>query len=195
VPELPWYAVHDPSEGKKSVIYFLQIYDGATYYFDEIVDPLCPDVTKAKQDFWEHCQRMGYGDPAVIVVDPHRTDAVATWKVGSKSGVGIMHKYNADVPDTTEAGGVTQMLNKTLELLRQGICDGNGIRRIFVNPDYCPRAIRGIKEYHYPTDSITNEITSDKPDKAYSDEVDPFRYMEMYRATKMGRTGGRILVI
>lgn len=195
VPELPWYAVHDPSEGKKSVIYFLQEYDGMTFMFDEIVDPLCPDVTKAKQDFYDHCLRMGYPDPAVIVVDPHRTDAVATWKVGSKSGTGIMHKYEADVPDISESSGVTQLLNKTLELLRQAICDGSGVRRLFINPDYCPCAVRGVKEYHYPTDPVTNEIISDTPDKSYSDEVDPMRYWQMYKITKLGKTAGRVIVM
>lgn len=195
VPDLPWYAVHDPSEGKKSVIYFLQRYDGMTFVFDELVDPLCPDVTKAKQDFYDHCLRMGYPDPAVIVVDPHRTDAVATWKVGSKSGTGIMHKYNADVPDISETSGVTQLLNKTLELLRQSICDGGNTRRLFVNPDYCPHAIRATKEYHYPTDPVTNEIMSDTPDKAYSDEIDPLRYWEMYVITKLGKSAGRVIVM
>jgi hypothetical protein len=187
--------VHDPSEGKKSVIYFIQRYDGMTFCFDELVDPLCPDVTKAKQDFYDHCLRMGYPDPAVIVVDPHRTDAVATWRVGSKSGTGIMHKYNADVPDISGSSGVTQLLNKTLELLRQSICDGSNTRRLFINPEYCPRAIRATKEYHYPTDPVTNEIMSDIPDKAYSDEIDPLRYWEMYVITKLGKSAGRVIVM
>lgn len=194
VSELPWYAIHDPAEGKKSVIYFVQSFEGCTYVFDELVDQACADVTAAKQDFWEHCQRMGYPDPAVLVVDPHRTDAVATWKQGSKSGVGILHKYNADVPDISETSGVTQLLYKTIELLRQAIEDGGRNRRLYVNPEYCPKCIRGIKEYHYPTDPVTNEITSDNPDKAYSDEVDPLRYWEMYRLTKLGKSAGRVVV-
>lgn len=195
VPELPWYAVHDPSEGKKSVIYFLQIYEGTTYVFDELVDPLCPDVTKAKQDFYDHCLKMSYPDPAMIVVDPHRTDAVATWKAGSKSGTGIIHKYEADTPDISETTGVSQLLNKTVELLRQTICDGGNHRRLFINPDYCPYLVRATKEYHYPTDPVSNEIMSDTPDKSYSDEIDPLRYWVMYKLTKLGKSAGRVVVM
>lgn len=192
MPELPWYAVHDPSEGKKSVILFIQEYDGKTYIFDELVDPQCADVTQAKKDFWEHCNRMGYKDPEVVVVDPHRTDAVATWKQGSKSGVGILKKYNADTPDISEKTGTGQLLRDTVEILRRHICDGSQIRRLAINPDYCPYLNRAISEYHYPTDSVTNEITSDTPDKAYSDEIDPMRYWVMYKETKLREGRARI---
>jgi hypothetical protein len=194
IKELPWYAVHDPAEGKKSVILFVQDYEGKSYVFDELVDQQCADVTQAKKDFWEHCERMGYSEPDIVVVDPHRTDAVATWKQGSKSGVGILKKYNADTPDISEKG-TGQLLRDTLELTRRHICDGNYVRRIFINPDYCPFLDRAISEYHYPTDNVTNEITSETPDKAYSDEIDPVRYWVMYKETKFREGRARLAVL
>jgi hypothetical protein len=194
IKELPWYAVHDPAEGKKSVILFVQDYEGKSYIFDELVDQQCADVTQAKKDFWEHCERMGYSEPDIVVVDPHRTDAVATWKQGSKSGVGILKKYNADTPDISEKG-TGQLLRDTLELTRRHICDGNYVRRIFINPDYCPFLDRAISEYHYPTDNVTNEITSETPDKAYSDEIDPVRYWVMYKETKFREGRARLAVL
>ena len=98
-PELPWYAVHDPSEGKKSVIYCIQVDpEGRSHMFDEIISPSCPSTNHAKAEFYEFCLDRGYGDPEKIIVDPHRTDAIADWKIGSYLGEGINHKYNAEAP-------------------------------------------------------------------------------------------------
>lgn len=193
-PELPWYASHDPAEGKKSVIYFIQVYEGKSFVFDERILPECPDVTAAKQDFYDHCLQMGYGDPDLIVVDPHRTDAVATWKFGTPRGTGINRKYNADTPDISDAGGVGQLLYKTLDNLREYVCNGKGERGLFINPDTCPGCVRGLKEHHYPTD-MNNTILSNKPDEAYKDEVDPLRYWVMYLRTKFGTKTGRIIIL
>ena len=193
-PELPWYASHDPAEGKKSVIYFIQVYEGKSFVFDERIITECPDVTAAKQDFYDHCLQMGYGDPDVIVVDPHRTDAVATWKFGTPRGTGINRKYNADTPDISEAGGVGQLLYKTLDNLREYVCNGKGERGLFINPDTCPGCVRGLKEHHYPTD-MNNVQLSNKPDEAYKDEVDPLRYWVMYLRTKFGTRTGRIVIL
>lgn len=195
IPELPWYAVHDPAEGKKSVIYFLQEYQGCTYVFDESVIEACADVTEAKEEFYAHCRRMNYPDPEVIVVDPHRTDAVATWKRGSKSGTGILKRYNAETPDISQSTGTGQLLTDTLDILRRHIRDGSGIRRMFINPEFCPKLDRAVVEYHYPTDPVTNEIKSDTPDKAYSDEIDPLRYWAMYKEKVLSSGRVRVAVI
>jgi hypothetical protein len=190
-PELPWYAVHDPAEGKTSVIYFLQMYDDCTFIFDELVQDNCPDVTTAKQAFYEKCASLELPDPDIIVVDPHKTDAVATWKYGSTSGTGIMKSYNADVPDTRkESGG--QLIRNGIEFLRREICDGSGTRRFFINPKTCPRAIRAVKEYHYPT-SMNNVVESNDPDKEYSDEIDPMRYWVMYKLFKLRSRNYKII--
>lgn len=193
-PELPWYATHDPAEGKKSVIYFIQVQDGKSFVFDERILHECPDVTAAKQDFYEYCMLKGYGDPDVIVVDPHRTDAVATWKFGTPDGVGIARKYSADVPDTTETTGSGQLLYKTLDNLREYICNGKGERKLLVNPEYCAGCIKGVKEHHYPTD-MNNNILSNKPNDAYKDEIDPLRYWVMYLRTKFGKHTGRLYIL
>lgn len=190
-PELPWYAVHDPAEGKKSVIYFLQTYNDCTFIFDELVQEACPDVTTAKQAFWEKCAQLELPDPEMIVVDPHKTDAVSTWKWGSVGGTGINKMYNADVPDTkNEAGG--QEITNGIEFLRREICNGAMERKFFINPRYCPKAIRAIKEYHYPT-NLKNEVTSDNPSKEYSDEIDPMRYWVMYKIFKLRPRNRRII--
>jgi hypothetical protein len=200
-PRRLWYATHDPSEGKKSVIYFIQVDDdGNDHVFDEINDPECPDVTKAKVEFYERCLERGYGDPEVIVVDPHRTDAMQTWRGGSRGGTRAGRRYNADVPPTDRASG-GQEIDKTIEFLRHAICDGEGTRNFFINPETCPLGVKGIKEYHYPMDA-NGKLTSETPAKAYSDEIDPLRYWRMYRKTKLkhkfgtsGRSGRRIRVI
>ena len=184
-PELPWYAIHDPSEGKKSVIYYVQI-DNAdrVHLFGELISPSCPSTNHAKAEFYEDCLMRGYGDPDVIVVDPHRTDAKADWELGSMLGEGINHKYRATCPPIDEKSG-GQLLFKTIEQLRKKICDGSGTRRFFINPVNCPGAVKGVREYHYPTD-MNNNITSDTPDKAWSDEVDPMRYLVMWMRNTLG---------
>lgn len=194
MPELPWYAVHDPAEGRKSVIYFIQVHNDQSFVFDELVDPACPDVTTAKQAFYEHCMLNGYGDPDVIVVDPSRTDAVATWKFGSTKGNGVGRSYNADTPDRSETTGVGQELYQTLDLLRNYICDGTGKRRLFINPGTCPIGLNGITKHSYPTD-MSNNILSKKPQEAYKDEVDALRYWVMYLKTKFTRKTGQMVFI
>jgi len=195
--ELPWYAIHDPAEGKVSVIHFVQYYKDATYVFDELVDKLCATTLDAKDAFYAHCQAMGYPDPELVIVDPHRPDACADWKRGSLTLGGISHKYNAVMPDISESSGSSQLLTTTIEYLRQRICDGAGVRRLYINKDTCPETVKAIGEYHYPTDNATNNITSDTPDKAYSDYVDPLRYWEMYRRIKWrtGKTRGEMLTL
>jgi len=183
VKELPWFALHDPAEGKKSVIYFIQMDGDRTFVFDELVDSQCANVMQAKKAFYEHCKKMGYTDPTVIVVDPHKPDAVADWKEGTPHGEGIMHSYKADMPDISEDTGVSDKLVTTLEFLRKYIFDGVS-RRLFVNKDYCPSLDWAIGEYHYPVSRATNEIQSDTPSKEYSDEIDPLRYWVMYLLTK-----------
>jgi hypothetical protein len=191
-PELDWYAVHDPAEGKKSVIYFIQIDDdGRDHVFDELIQPNCPDVTTAKVAFYEQCVAKGYADPLKIIIDPHRTDAVATWKFGTYTGEAMLHKYNAETPSIKDKDG-GQLLFKTIETLRKAVQDGSGYRTLFINPIMCPGAVRGIKEYHYPTDS-NNIITSDTPDKAWSDEVDPLRYWVMWKKQHSGSARVRVI--
>lgn len=197
IKDLPWYAVHDPAEGKKSVILFIQRHEGCSYIFDELVNPTCATTNQAKQEFHEHCVKMGYGDPAKVIVDPHRTDAVSDWRTGSKSGEGMFRKYNAETPNIEgpEKGGVTDKIDTTVEMLRKYICDGNGQRRFYYNKDYCPMLDRAVGEYHYPVDRNTNEILSDTPAKAYSDEIDPMRYWVMWLITRGGDHGLRILLM
>lgn len=174
-----WFAVHDPAEGKKSVIYFIQVMDGATYIFDELIQNPCPNVATAKKAFIEKISKQGLPDPRIIIVDPHRPDAVADWRSSDVGG----KTFYADVPPTDMASGGTQLIDKTLEILRKAILDGDGRRRFFVNPVTCTGAIKGIQEYHYPTD-MNGVVTSDRPDKEYSDEIDPMRYWELWKATK-----------
>jgi len=195
MPELPYYAIHDPAEGKRSVLYYAQYYNGETYVFDELVQDQCADVTETKKEFYERNLRLGYRDPEIVVVDPHRTDAVATWKAGTSTGEGISRRYNADTPDISQSTGTGQLIHTTLDMLRHSIRDGSGCRRLFINPEACPKCIRATQEYHYPINSVTNEVDSDTPSKAYSDEIDPLRYWEMYRITKLTRSGISIAII
>lgn len=182
-PELPFYACHDPAEGKKSVIYFVQIDDvGRIHVFDEIIQEQCPNTSVAKQAFYERCVEMGYGDPEYVIVDPHRTDSVADWRSGTRLGHGIARSYNAVVPPMDNASG-GQELYKTIEYLRKYICDGSGYRMLLINPILCPKCIRGVKEFHYPSD-MNGNVTSDKPSDEYKDEVDPLRYLVMWHRNK-----------
>lgn len=197
-PMLPWYAVHDPAAGKKSVILLFQIHDGCIFVFDEVVDPLCSSTMEAKQAFYDHCERMGYPDPAMIIVDPHRTDSVSDWRRGSRSGTGILKKYKATTPDISKYSGTGQELKKTIDLLRQYIHDGAYKRRLFVNKDFCTSLYTSIGEYHYPTDDATNEIISDAPVvDQYEDDIDALRYLVMWFIGKFlkGRIGEGDLVV
>lgn len=177
-PHLPLYVTHDPAEGKKSCLFFIQLHEGNVYVFDEIIQPECPNTSTTKKAFYEHCRKMGYADPVVIVVDPRKTDAMADWSTGTPSGEGLGKRYKAVGPPTDNARG-GQLIAQTIEFLRKQIQDGDGIRRFFVNPKTCPGLVKALREYHYPTD-MNNVITSDTPDKEYSDEIDPIRYFIQY---------------
>lgn len=194
-PTRPWYAIYDPAEGKTSVIYFVQPDEDweQDVIFDELIQKNCPDVTTAKIAFYEKCQEEGYGDPEAFVVDPHRTDAVATLKQGTASGSGINKKYNAVTPPTDEASG-GRLVARTIDYLRRHICDGSMIRRLLVNKTKCKGCLRGVSEYHYPS-NLQGLITSENPDKAYSDYVDPLRYWVMFRRHRGLTLGSRIRVI
>lgn len=177
-PELPLYVTHDPAEGKKSCLYFIQIHQDSIYVFDEIVQEACPNVSATKSEFYRHCMEKGYADPVCIVVDPRKTDAVADWRQGTQYGEGLNRSYKAVTPAIDKASG-GQVIAQTIEFLRKLICDGDGVRRLYVNPLHCPKLVRGIREYHYPTD-MNNVVISDTPDKEYSDEIDPLRYFAQY---------------
>ena len=177
-PNLPLYSAHDPAEGKKSCQYYIQIHDGCIYVFDEVIIDACPNTSTAKAAFYEHSKKMGYPDPQLIVVDPRRSDAIADWRQGTLTGEGIGRKYKAVASPMDEArGGV--LIARTIEYLRKQIQDGDGVRRLYVNPKQCPGLVNAISEYHYPTD-MQNIIQSDTPDKEYSDEIDPLRYFVQY---------------
>jgi hypothetical protein len=186
---LPLYVTHDPAEGKKSCLYFIQVFRDSVYVFDEIIQPECPNVSTTKGAFYERCEKKGYKNPTVIVVDPRKPDAIADWNSGSLEGTGAGKKYRAAAPDIDKASG-GQLIWKTIEFLRKQIQDGDGIRRLFVNPVQCPGLVRGAREYHYPTD-MNNQITSDTPDKEYSDEIDPLRYFVQYYLQHIKQGAGK----
>lgn len=194
-PSREWYAIHDPAEGRMSALYFIQIYEeeGITVCFDELIQPQCPDVTATKDAFYVKCVLNGYGDPAAVIVDPHKTDAMATWKAGSEFGEGMGRRYKSLTPKMDKKSG-GQEIHRTIEFLRRAICNGAGIRTFFVNPKNCPGLIRGIKEYHYPT-GTNGEILSDTPDKEYSDYIDPLRYWFMFREQLQKHKNTKIRVL
>lgn len=182
-PELPLYAVHDPAEGKKSVLYLVQYFEGSSYFFDELVQDECPNTSTTKVEFYKMCKEKGYPDPVMIVVDPRRTDSIADWQMGTISGTGINHSYRADFPNIEKASGGHEITNG-IEEVRTAICDGWGKRRLFINPDMVPHGVIAMREYHYKVDK-NNEITSETPSTDYKDEADPFRYWIRYVNTEL----------
>jgi hypothetical protein len=178
VKELPFYISHDPAEGKKSVIWFWHVYEGGMYIFDELISEQCPNTMVAKKEFYEYCQLMGYRDPDMVIVDPRKTDAVADWQSGTRGGVGNAHKYKATTPPISDdVGG--QSIEIGINETRTAIYDGS-VRRVFVNPNNCPKFVTMIEEHHYRVDKLTGEVAANVPAEAYKDESDAFRYGVRY---------------
>ena len=73
-PYIIWY---DPSEGKKSVMFFVQVYEGTLRVFDELIIDPCSGSSEAKRELMAFLATKDYSDPAVIVVDPRRVEVVS----------------------------------------------------------------------------------------------------------------------
>ena len=186
-PDLPYYVVHDPAEGKKSVLYVIQVIDGCSYVVWESIIVQCKNDAAAKRAFIDDFfipianRKM----PLAVVVDPHRPDACATWRSYDTCGVG----FNAVMPTQVANNHYNNaQIGTTINLLRTEI-EENGRRKVFINPVQCPGCINGIKEYHYPSD-LNGNVTSDTPAKEFSDEIDPLRYWVMYKRTALDSSVG-----
>lgn len=189
-PELPYYVVHDPAEGKKSVLYVIQVAHGESYVVWESVIPQCKNDAQAKKAFIDDFMVpiANSKKPLCVVVDPRRPDSIATWRSVDVCGVAFTAARPTLHGNTTYSD--TQ-IGTTINLLRTEV-EENGRRKLFVNPHECPNCVNGLKEYHYPSD-INGEVTSDTPDKAFSDEIDPLRYWVMYKKTALDKVGGFII--
>jgi hypothetical protein len=190
-----WYACIDPAEGKKCVIYFIQLDQyGNRYVFDELNIEQCADASQAKLAFYARCMEKRYGDPEVMVFDPRRTDAMATFAHGSKFGSGLNKSYKVDKPDMAENKGGQEIV-VTIEFLRASIRNGAGEMSLFVNPETCPKLVIAIKQHHYRTKKNSTEIVGNIPAEAYKDEIDPLRYFEQWFKYKFGSNNVSIRIL
>jgi hypothetical protein len=185
---LPFYVGYDPAEGKKSVLLFFHYWNGNVFIFDEIIRESCPTASAAKAEFYQYCKEKGYADPEAVIVDPRKTDAVWDWRNGTLGGEGILHFYNAVTPAIAEKEGGQEIV-AGIEELRKKICDGAKVRRLYANPDQCPKLKAAIKNHHYNLDG-NNQVTGRLPNQAYKDECDVLRYCVRFVNTVLDR-GGR----
>lgn len=181
-PSFRWYAVQDPAESRKSVIYCVY-YDEATsesYFFDEHIMEECGSTMQHKIEFDAWLKERGWKKPEAVIVDPRKVDAVVDWRLGTEEGEGSMSSYNAITPSVTEEDGGNTILAGVRET-RKLVYDGHK-RRIFVNRSRCPYIMNMFREYHYPMDKV-GKVTSETPATAFKDEADTMRYWARYVCT------------
>ena len=174
-PELPYVIWFDPSEGKKAVMWFVQIHTNdkgiqTIRMFDELVIPNCASTSSAKRELVKYILDKQYPNPLLIVVDPRRTDAVADLK--NKDVCGIEFKAKTAPLDEVAGGNLVRL---GCEAVRDAICNGNGKRTLLVNPEMCPSFIEMTRQFAYKVDS-NNVITSENPMEVKKDEFDATHY-------------------
>jgi len=189
-PDLDWFVGYDPSEGSRSICWFIQYYPGGGEYpdpklwiFDQLCLDDCPDATYAKVEFYNKCKQKGYKDPKVVVVDPRKTDAVYQWRLGTERGEGLYHKYDAVTPSIVGADGGAEITNGIAELCR-AVCDGRGYRTLLVNKENAPDFVKAVLNHGYKT-TQNGSVKSGVPSEIYKDEIDAIRYFIRYYNTEI----------
>ena len=185
--EFPLYMVHDPAESKTSFALFFHIFDGKMIIVDELVDDNCYTVDKVKVALEEHLAKKRYQDPKFVIVDPHRTDAGKQWEEGRYLGTGRDKKYHVVYPDMSV--NELSRIEPGLELVRTLVCNGSGTRRIFVNPNTCPRLTECIREHHYKIGADNKLMDDAIPSKEFKDGIDALRYAVIW-AVQRGLLSG-----
>ena len=112
-------------------------------------------------------------DPALVIVDPHRPDALRVWLDGSFHGEGIGKSYKAELAPLS---GHYTKIEHGLELLRSLICNGAKERFIFINPRNCKETVLSFRENHYklkPDGSLEEGAIQSKD---FRDAIDCLRY-------------------
>lgn len=173
---LPLFGMHDPAEGNKSVFVFFQIFNGLIFVFDEIILDPCFTTGEMKKEVYKRCTDMGYPLNLLVLVDPHRQDAMKEWREGSYSGEGNGRSFNAEIPNLLEY----EEIDPGLELLRRYIKAAHGERRLFINNKKCPGVVLAVKENHYNVDKHNNILQGAKQAKPFKDEIDVLRYLVIY---------------
>lgn len=173
LPDQPYYIIHDPAEGHKSVMIFVQFWNDRMFIFDEIIDKESYSITKCKVQLQERIKEMGYAYPEFIIPDPHRTDAGKEWTDGSPSGTGSGRSYKVQYP---KMEGDYKNIEPGIDLLRTAILNGSGKRSLYINKKNCPGIIDAVREHHYKTGMDNSLSDAAKPDAAFKDEVDTMRY-------------------
>jgi hypothetical protein len=174
--ELPLILWHDPAEGNKTVLLFAQYYKGRIFVFDEYIDDNCFTVGSVKIALEDILKKKGYNKPKYVVVDPHRRDAGKEWENGAESGIGVGHSYQVEFPSFEGPNNVYEEIEPGLELLRTMICNGNGVRSIYVNPHQCPKLVTALKNNNYTTEKGNILTQKSRQAAKYKDEVDTMRY-------------------
>jgi len=183
---IPFLVSIDPAESNKCAIGFWHYYQGVLYQFDELIIENCASPMEAKAKFYEYITDPArkYRDPEVIVFDPGKPDAISDWRYGTPDGEGINRRYNAiPCPKKEEDGG--QEVEVGLREVRAEI-NTAGIRKLFINPDKCPKTITAIKNWMYSQNIQDGEIRGTaKPKEIFKDEGDMIRYMVRYKRVKL----------
>ncbi len=180
---IEWYAFMDPAEGNKAVIGFWHYYVGARgpamWQFDELVIDKCASDVQLKLAFYEHCHKMGYSDPKAIVVDPRKTDAINDFRYGTRDGAGLEKRYNAVPAPCDEASGGQEIVNGIKEVRRM-IEGGDKVRRLFINPDKCPRTVYAVQNWSYKRNADGALEDGARVSEHLKDENDMVRYGVRY---------------
>lgn len=176
-PELPLYVCHDPGEGHVSALVFYQIWRDRVFFFDEIVLEKCATIGPVKIALYERCLQKGYTLSPLVVVDPHRPDAMQDWRAGSVVGEGEGRAYSTATVDTKrDSYGVSYNATEPgYALVRALISNGRGHRRLFVHPQNCPRINTAMEQHAYKVAPKT-KIPTQIPSKTFKDETDVVRY-------------------
>lgn len=185
-PASPYYVFHDPAEGKKATAFLVQTDDNMVdHVFDEFIIEQCSSTLVFKAAFYPWLLKRGYGMPEALVVDFHRTDAVADWRsetLGKDNR--IIPRFNAVVPKVSKAksgtGSNLERLFSSLNILRVMIVNGQEKRNFLVNPARCKALVHAFKHYSYAT-STGGERKSAKPREICEDEIDACRYWAVFR--------------
>jgi hypothetical protein len=181
-PTFKWYAVHDPAESRKSVIYCVY-YDednAQSYFFAEHIMPECGSTMEHIKEFNAWIKSNGWKKPFKVIVDPRRVDSVADWRAGAPMDDGTFETFDALCPSVKDADG-GNTITRGISELRKLVFDGYE-RRIFVNKETCPSLVNMFREYHYPMDK-SGKVTSEIPAEAFKDEADTARYWARYVLT------------
>jgi len=187
---LPLYCWHDPADGGKSALCFVQIFGGKVFLFDELIMDGGPTIEKVKVTLWEHCMAKGYSLPKFIVMDPHRAEVYGKiWQEGNPAGEGKDRSYMVEYPDMDGTGFAD--IEPGLELTRALICNGIGARTFFVNPIQAKGYVTAITNNRYKVDKTNIIYQGAKQEPKYKDEIDSIRYGLIHAVQRLGIAANR----